>query len=133
MAVIGGGTGGISFAEQARELGLSVALFDYVNPSRRGSSWGLGGTCLNVGCIPKKLFHIGAQLQESAHLKQFYGWIDESEGTKHDWESLRENVQNSIKGANFKYRILLEDIDVDYVNAFAAMEDPNHVKFMYED
>ena len=59
VIVIGGGTGGISFAQEARSLGMSVALFDYVSPSNQGSTWGLGGTCVNVGCIPKKLFHIG--------------------------------------------------------------------------
>ena len=60
LVVIGGGTGGITAASEARALGLSVALFDYVHPSPQGSSWGLGGTCVNVGCIPKKLFHIAA-------------------------------------------------------------------------
>ena len=39
---------------------MSVALFDFIKPSAHGTTWGLGGTCVNVGCIPKKLFHIGA-------------------------------------------------------------------------
>ena len=58
--VIGGGTGGITAAVEARKMGFSVAMFDYVDPSPQGSKWGLGGTCVNVGCIPKKLFHIAA-------------------------------------------------------------------------
>jgi thioredoxin reductase (NADPH) len=58
--VIGGGTGGITAAVEARKMGLSVAMFDFVDPSPQGSKWGLGGTCVNVGCIPKKLFHIAA-------------------------------------------------------------------------
>jgi pyruvate/2-oxoglutarate dehydrogenase complex dihydrolipoamide dehydrogenase (E3) component len=62
VVIIGGGTGGISFASEARKLGMSVALFDYVAPSNQGSTWGLGGTCVNVGCIPKKLFHISTQV-----------------------------------------------------------------------
>lgn len=40
--------------------GARVALLDYVDPSSQGTSWGLGGTCVNVGCIPKKLFHLAA-------------------------------------------------------------------------
>ena len=58
-AVIGGGTGGISFIQEARKLGLEVILFDYVDPTANylKNTWGLGGTCVNVGCIPKKLFH----------------------------------------------------------------------------
>jgi thioredoxin reductase (NADPH) len=65
LVVIGGGTGGITAASEARSLGLSVALFDYVKPSPYGSQWGLGGTCVNVGCIPKKLMHIAAQTQDN--------------------------------------------------------------------
>jgi len=65
LVVIGGGTGGLTAAAEARALGLSVALFDYVKPSPYGSQWGLGGTCLNVGCIPKKLMHIAAQTQDN--------------------------------------------------------------------
>jgi pyruvate/2-oxoglutarate dehydrogenase complex dihydrolipoamide dehydrogenase (E3) component len=53
---------------------MSVALFDYVSPSNQGSTWGLGGTCVNVGCIPKKLFHIGTQVQEQTHMLEDYGW-----------------------------------------------------------
>ena len=60
LVVIGGGTGGLTAAFEARKLGLSVVMFDYVAPSPLGSTWGLGGTCVNVGCIPKKLFHLAA-------------------------------------------------------------------------
>ena len=60
LVVIGGGTGGLSCAQEAKALGLKVAIFDYVSPSPQGSTWGLGGTCVNVGCIPKKLMHIAA-------------------------------------------------------------------------
>ncbi|KAF0990015.1 hypothetical protein HZS_4577 [Henneguya salminicola] len=42
------------------ESGKNVALFDYVVPSPMGTKWGLGGTCVNVGCIPKKLMHQAA-------------------------------------------------------------------------
>lgn len=41
-------------------IGARVALLDYVDPSTQGTKWGLGGTCVNVGCIPKKLFHLAA-------------------------------------------------------------------------
>ena len=59
VAVIGGGSAGIQFSLDAADLGLKVILFDYVSPSKLGNTWGLGGTCVNVGCIPKKLLHIG--------------------------------------------------------------------------
>ena len=53
--VIGGGSGGIACAKEAARLGMTVGLCDYVRPSPQGTTWGLGGTCVNVGCIPKKL------------------------------------------------------------------------------
>lgn len=83
----------MSFTQEARELGLSVAIFDYVNPSNRGSVWGLGGTCVNVGCIPKKLFHISALANENSHMLKDYGWkVDSNQVIHHDWAVLRTNV-----------------------------------------
>ena len=41
-----------------------MAVADYVKPSPQGTKWGLGGTCLNVGCIPKKLMHFVASWGE---------------------------------------------------------------------
>ena len=55
--VVGGGSGGLAAAKEAANLGKKVALCDYVQPSPIGTTWGLGGTCVNVGCIPKKLMH----------------------------------------------------------------------------
>ena len=57
LFVIGGGSGGLSVARKAADLGAKVGLADFVKPSPLGTKWGLGGTCVNVGCIPKKLFH----------------------------------------------------------------------------
>jgi pyruvate/2-oxoglutarate dehydrogenase complex dihydrolipoamide dehydrogenase (E3) component len=39
-------------------------VLDYVKPSPSGTTWGLGGTCVNVGCIPKKLMHTASLLGE---------------------------------------------------------------------
>ena len=63
--VIGGGSGGVSAARWAAELGKKVALADFVKPSPVGTTWGLGGTCVNVGCIPKKLMHYAGILAEA--------------------------------------------------------------------
>ncbi len=64
LFVIGGGSGGISTARHAAQLGKKVALADFVKPSPAGTQWGLGGTCVNVGCIPKKLMHYSGILNE---------------------------------------------------------------------
>lgn len=55
-------------AKEAIGLGAKVAVLDYVSPSPRGTTWGLGGTCVNVGCIPKKLMHQAALLGEAVHV-----------------------------------------------------------------
>jgi thioredoxin reductase (NADPH) len=63
--VIGGGSGGMAASKAAADLGAKVALADFVKPSPPGTKWGLGGTCVNVGCIPKKLMHFTALLGEA--------------------------------------------------------------------
>ena len=50
------------FDQEAAKHGVTVAVSDFVKPTPIGTSWGLGGTCVNVGCIPKKLMHQAALL-----------------------------------------------------------------------
>lgn len=72
--MIGGGSGGISCARNAATLGLRVALADYVPPTPIGTKWGLGGTCVNVGCIPKKMMHYAGILAEARADMANQGW-----------------------------------------------------------
>ena len=65
LFVIGGGSGGLSAARKSAELGAKVAVADYVTPTPMGTKWGIGGTCVNVGCIPKKMMHYAAICAES--------------------------------------------------------------------
>lgn len=75
LFVIGGGSGGISAAKTAADAyGKKVGIADFVKPSPAGSTWGLGGTCVNVGCIPKKLMHYSATLSEARHDQNKSGW-----------------------------------------------------------
>jgi pyruvate/2-oxoglutarate dehydrogenase complex dihydrolipoamide dehydrogenase (E3) component len=74
LVVIGGGSGGIACARKAREFGAKVAVLDFVKPSPHGTEWGLGGTCVNVGCIPKKLYHTSAIYGELIDEAVEYGW-----------------------------------------------------------
>lgn len=68
LVVLGGGSGGLAAAKEAASLGAKVAVLDYVTPTPIGTKWGLGGTCVNVGCIPKKLMHQAALLGEAVHV-----------------------------------------------------------------
>ena len=72
--VIGGGSGGLSASKEAAKLGAKVACLDFVTPSPAGTRWGLGGTCVNVGCIPKKLMHQAAIIGEQMSDAQEFGW-----------------------------------------------------------
>jgi len=122
LIVIGGGSGGLATSKEASALGAKVALLDFVKPSPAGTSWGLGGTCVNVGCIPKKLMHNAALLKESLHLDSSgFGIAVEEKG--HSWESMRENVNNYIRGLNFKYRVSLRENEVTYLNKYGRFVD----------
>ena len=81
--MIGGGSGGISAARNAAELGKKVALADYVEPTPIGTKWGLGGTCVNVGCIPKKMMHFAAKLNEYKADQEMAGLAVSKE--PHNW------------------------------------------------
>ena len=102
LVVIGGGSGGMSCSKAAASLGANVALFDYVKPSTQGTTWGLGGTCVNVGCVPKKLCHFAGLLGHGIHDAKAVGWNVEK--GKHDWSQLMETVGNHIRMLNFRYR-----------------------------
>jgi len=71
LLVLGGGSGGLAAAKEAVELGANVAVLDFVTPSPIGTTWGLGGTCVNVGCIPKKLMHQASLLGEAVKVCYF--------------------------------------------------------------
>ncbi|CAG9819279.1 unnamed protein product [Phaedon cochleariae] len=128
LVVIGGGSGGLSAAKEAANLGAKVAVLDYVTPSPRGSRWGLGGTCVNVGCIPKKLMHQAALLGEAVNDSRSYGWqLPSSENISHSWEALKDAVQGHVKSVNWVTRVDLRDKKVEYINGLGVFKDANTV------
>lgn len=129
VAVIGGGSGGISCANQAAKLGLDVAIFDFVDPSPHGSHWGLGGTCVNVGCIPKKLFHHAAYLREQLMMAQDYGFKFDGAKVPFDWKSLTSNVQSHILRSNYELNLGLADNNVNYINCLASLSNANEIVY----
>jgi hypothetical protein len=58
---------GLACSKECAKLGARVAVLDFVKPTPHGTTWGLGGTCVNVGCIPKKLMHTAGILGENLH------------------------------------------------------------------
>lgn len=128
LVVIGGGSGGLACAKEAVQFGAKVAVLDFVEPSPQGSKWGLGGTCVNVGCIPKKLMHQAALLGEAIHDAKAYGWaIPEPENVKSVWADLVQAVQNHVKSVNWVTRVDLRDKKVEYINGHGYFKDPHTV------
>lgn len=119
LLVIGGGSGGLACAKEAAQLGKKVAVVDYVEPSPRGTRWGLGGTCVNVGCIPKKLMHQAALLGDMIRDAPHYGW-EVPQQVPHDWRKMAEAVQNHVKSLNWGHRVQLQDRKVKYFNIKAS-------------
>ena len=123
--VIGGGSGGISCAKTSSKLGKKVGLADFVKPSPLGTSWGLGGTCVNVGCIPKKLLHFASNAGELRHDQNSCGWnVDTT--TPHDWQKMIKTVNNHIYQLNFGYYSELATLGVDVKSAYASFPDPKN-------
>ncbi|XP_077776797.1 thioredoxin reductase 2, mitochondrial [Podarcis muralis] len=127
LLVVGGGSGGLACAKEASQFGKKVAVLDYVEPSPKGTKWGLGGTCVNVGCIPKKLMHQAALLGSSLKDAQRYGW-NVSYPVNHDWSAMSKAVQNHVKSLNWGHRVQLQDKKVKYLNLKGSFVDPHTIR-----
>lgn len=127
LIVLGGGSGGLAAAKEAVNHGAKVAVLDFVTPSPQGTTWGLGGTCVNVGCIPKKLMHQAALLGEAIHESASYGWQLDPQTVKINWEALRTAVQNHVKSVNWVTRVELRTKKVEYINALGYFKDKHTI------
>ena len=124
LFVIGGGSGGISAAKKASKLGAKVAVADFVNPSPIGTKWGLGGTCVNVGCIPKKLMHFASMLGEAKNDQKSAGWEVDTDA-RHNWSKMLATVNTHIKRLNWGYKKKLIEDGIKYFNCYATFKDKN--------
>ena len=80
LVVIGAGSGGVRAARMAASHGASVAIIE---------ERFFGGTCVNVGCVPKKLFSYGSHFPQEFALAEDYGYT--VKGWEFDWPTLRDN------------------------------------------
>jgi thioredoxin reductase (NADPH) len=125
--VIGGGSGGLASAKAAASYGAKVAIADYVKPSPPGTTWGLGGTCVNVGCIPKKLMHFSATLGDMKADQIAAGWEVDPKAP-HDWKKMISAVQRHIVSLNWGYKGQLQEKSVKYYNRLASLVDAHTVQ-----
>ncbi len=116
LFVVGAGSGGVRAARVASELGARVAIAE---ESR------LGGTCVNVGCVPKKLFVYGSHFAYDLADARGYGWTTDG---SFDWKTLRENKDREIARLNGIYRGLLERAGVDLLQGRARLLGPHSVE-----
>jgi glutathione reductase (NADPH) len=119
LFVVGGGSGGVRAARMAAQRGARVALAEAVGTQ------GLGGTCVNVGCIPKKLYSYAAHFAEGFEESHGYGW--EGEAPRLNWATLKANRAREISRLNGIYRNLLTGTGVTVLNGFARLEGPHTV------
>ncbi len=118
LFVIGGGSGGVRAARLAAARGKKVALAEKSK---------LGGTCVNVGCVPKKLFYYAAGFATDSALSKAYGWSNATTGTMH-WQTLIANKNTEINRLNKIYEQLLANAGVEYINEHASLKDKNTVQ-----
>jgi thioredoxin reductase (NADPH) len=126
VIVLGGGSGGLACSKELSRLGKKVAVCDFIQPTPKGTTWGLGGTCVNVGCIPKKLMHQAALLGEGLKDAEAFGW--QATPPVHSWEKMKEEVQNHIGSLNWGYRVQLREKGVTYMNEYAEFIDDHTIK-----
>lgn len=105
---------------EASNLGMSVALVNYVKPTEYGTKWGVGGTCLHVGCIPKYMFHHAADEIRKIKLRKALGVADiEKNPEDYGWEKLCKSTQNYIQSEAFSMKNSARDRDIKIYNYYA--------------
>lgn len=117
LFVIGAGSGGVRAARMAAAEGVRVGIAE---------DRYLGGTCVNVGCVPKKLYSYAAHFHDSFDDAAGFGWELAAPAT-FNWMTLRENKKGEIKRLNGIYQRLLEGADVTLFNARATVMDEHTV------
>lgn len=116
LFVIGAGSGGVRAARFSAGFGASVAVAEDRH---------MGGTCVNVGCIPKKLFVYAAHYHEDFQDSAGFGW--DLGPQSFNWRTLVENKDTEISRLNGIYQRLLENSGCEVIDGRATVVDPHTV------
>lgn len=114
FVVIGGGSGGIATARRAAEYGVKVALVEH---------GALGGTCVNVGCVPKKVMWNTAFIKEIIEFAPHYGFAKSE--PKLDFSVIKQKRDNYVKRLNGIYDRNLQNSGIDWYEGHAKFIAPN--------
>ncbi|MBB3104023.1 glutathione-disulfide reductase [Azomonas macrocytogenes] len=117
LFVIGAGSGGVRAARFASSFGARVAVAE---------SRYLGGTCVNVGCVPKKLLVYGANYAEDIDQAKGYGWS--VDGVTFDWATLIASKNSEIERLNGIYKNLLVESGVTLFQEHAQILDAHRIE-----
>ena len=117
LFVIGGGSGGVRAARLAGSKGLKVGLAE---------GWDLGGTCVNRGCIPKKLYSYSSHFNDEVEIMKSFGWS--TNGVSFNWTSLVENKNKELKRLNNIYNNLLSNAGVEVFSEWASFKNNNTIE-----
>lgn len=110
LLVLGGGSGGVAAARRAAQHGARVALIEADR---------LGGTCVNVGCVPKKVMWHAAHIAETVHEASGYGF--DIPAFSHDWPRLRARREAFIARLNGLYRDNLASNGVTLIEGYGRL------------
>jgi glutathione reductase (NADPH) len=115
--VIGAGSGGMGAGRKAAALGKRVAMIE---------NKVIGGTCVNVGCVPKKVMLNLASFMEDTHLFKDYG-VTGTEGLKLDFKHFKQQRDGYVKKLNGIYVNNLKNSNIDYYTGTASFDSKNMV------
>lgn len=118
LFVLGAGSGGVRLARMSASMGAKVAVAE----DRE-----LGGTCVNVGCVPKKLFVYASHVPEELEDGAGFGWSHDG-ALKLDWPTLVANKNKEIERLNGIYGDLLNHSGAQIISGRATLVDPNTVE-----
>ena len=116
--MIGAGSGGIASARRAATHGAKVAVCE------KGA---LGGTCVNVGCVPKKVMYNAAHIMECVHDAPLYQYSG-TDSVKLDWNKLKTARDNYVTRLNGIYGRNMEGSGVTKLEGLASFSGPNEVE-----
>lgn len=117
LLVLGGGSGGVAAARRAAEYGAKVAVCE-------DDQW--GGTCVNRGCVPKKLFVYASEFGRASELLSAYGWT--SKAAEFHWPVLVENVTKELTRLQGFYHSALAGNGVKQFEGTAVLTGPQQVE-----
>ncbi|NQY27258.1 MAG: glutathione-disulfide reductase [Piscirickettsiaceae bacterium] len=117
LFVIGAGSGGVRASRMSSSFGARVAICE---------DRYMGGTCVNVGCVPKKLYVYASEYSNHFNEAKGFGW--QSKSVSFDWATLRDNKTAEISRLNTIYDGILENANVDVINGRGKIIDPHTVE-----